>query len=248
LLKRCSRNKMGIRTGKWLEAIAGLAVSVAIILTSVQLFSESGHFYEYEFSRLDVYANIGRAGSHLGLQDFNKLPDAISGYLSDKYPDFSVQVETDSSPLGGDGGDGFNDREKEHMKDVKALFRSAMSVRSVSALAASAIALYALARERAAIWSFIRRMMGWASVWTAICAALLVLVSTVDFTSWFMRFHEALFTNDMWLLDPSTSLLINVLPEQFFVDVVIFSMASSLGASLALLGAARMFSRLSSID
>ena len=42
-----------------------------------------------------------------------------------------------------------------------------------------------------------------------------------DFTKYFTIFHEIFFDNDLWLLDPSTDLLIRMLPEGFFMDMVI---------------------------
>ena len=40
-----------------------------------------------------------------------------------------------------------------------------------------------------------------------------------DFHRYFMIFHEMFFTNDLWLLDPDTDLLIRMLPEGFFLDM-----------------------------
>ena len=31
-------------------------------------------------------------------------------------------------------------------------------------------------------------------------------------------FHHIFFDNDLWILDPSTDLLINIVPEPFFMD------------------------------
>ena len=41
-----------------------------------------------------------------------------------------------------------------------------------------------------------------------------------DFHRYFMIFHEIFFKNDLWLLDPDTDLLIRMLPEGFFFDMV----------------------------
>ncbi len=43
--------------------------------------------------------------------------------------------------------------------------------------------------------------------------------AAVDFSSAFTFFHETLFTNDLWLLNPETDLLLRLLPEQFFADI-----------------------------
>lgn len=45
-------------------------------------------------------------------------------------------------------------------------------------------------------------------------AALAAIIST-DFTKYFIMFHHIFFSNDLWILDPSTDMLINIVPEGF---------------------------------
>ncbi len=45
--------------------------------------------------------------------------------------------------------------------------------------------------------------------------------AAVDFSSAFTAFHEALFTNDLWLLDYDTDLMIRMLPQGFFEDIAL---------------------------
>jgi len=42
-----------------------------------------------------------------------------------------------------------------------------------------------------------------------------------DFGKYFTKFHEIFFDNDLWILDPDTDLLIRMLPQGFFSDMVI---------------------------
>lgn len=41
-----------------------------------------------------------------------------------------------------------------------------------------------------------------------------------SFSRWFFIFHELFFNNDLWLLDPKTDLMIQMLPENFFQGMV----------------------------
>ena len=43
------------------------------------------------------------------------------------------------------------------------------------------------------------------------------MIST-DFTKYFVIFHHIFFNNDLWMLNPDTDLLINIVPEPFFMD------------------------------
>lgn len=59
------------------------------------------------------------------------------------------------------------------------------------------------------------------------------MIST-DFTKYFVIFHHIFFNNDLWLLDPATDLLINIVPEPFFVDTASY-IALVFGISVAVI-------------
>lgn len=42
-----------------------------------------------------------------------------------------------------------------------------------------------------------------------------------DFNGFWTTFHQLFFTNDLWLLNPATDLMINLFPEAFFSHLVI---------------------------
>ena len=47
---------------------------------------------------------------------------------------------------------------------------------------------------------------------------ILALLACIDFDSLFILFHKVAFTNDLWLLNPQTDLLIRLMPIEFFVS------------------------------
>ncbi|MDU3398484.1 MAG: DUF1461 domain-containing protein, partial [Clostridiales bacterium] len=47
---------------------------------------------------------------------------------------------------------------------------------------------------------------------------VLALVISANFTKYFVLFHHIFFTNDLWILNPDTDMLINIVPEGFFMD------------------------------
>lgn len=107
----------------------------------------------------------------------------------------------------------FIDREIEHMKDVKALFDGARVLSDFCLW--GAIPLFALA-----LWTGGRRRAGnGLLIGTGVfCGVLLFLVvwAAVDFDGWFTAMHRLVFTNELWLLDPLESKLIQMLPGTFF--------------------------------
>ena len=54
-----------------------------------------------------------------------------------------------------------------------------------------------------------------------ILAAILGVAMSIDFTSCFTLFHKFFFTNNLWIFDPETDYMIRMLPEGFFLDMVI---------------------------
>jgi integral membrane protein (TIGR01906 family) len=58
----------------------------------------------------------------------------------------------------------------------------------------------------------------------AICLALflfLLFLIVRDFNGFWTNLHYLFFANELWLLDPKTDILIQMLPEQFFYDLVV---------------------------
>ena len=53
-----------------------------------------------------------------------------------------------------------------------------------------------------------------------IVVSFLVFYALVDFNRFWTVFHEIFFTNDLWLLDPRVSVMINMFPEEFFFGMV----------------------------
>lgn len=59
---------------------------------------------------------------------------------------------------------------------------------------------------------------------------LVLCWALLDFNSLFVLMHRLLFTNDLWLMDPQTDLIISLMPQAFFT-----AMAGKLLRRLALM-------------
>lgn len=103
------------------------------------------------------------------------------------------------------------------MVDVQHLFLAAIAIRRICAVIIL-LSIALLWRTKADIKRLLPRMLCiGTALFFALTAALAAIIST-DFTKYFILFHKIFFTNDLWILDPSTDLLINIVPEPFFVD------------------------------
>ena len=57
-----------------------------------------------------------------------------------------------------------------------------------------------------------------AAVMLVAAVTIVIILACVDFSSLFVLFHKLAFTNDLWLLDPQTDLLIRLMPLEFFIS------------------------------
>ena len=119
----------------------------------------------------------------------------------------------------------FNERELTHMEDCRQLFvllrqaRNALLIAGALMLLLGALLCWNRKRVRLAAWIaplVLLIPLGAFAAWAA-----------MDFNSAFNFFHRLLFTNDFWLLDPRTDLLIRICPAGMFMNM---------GAQIGLLG------------
>ncbi len=115
----------------------------------------------------------------------------------------------------------FNQREMSHLMDVRALVGIGHALGwSLIGLLSLAAGVYGMSRLNL-IGIDGRRIAQGASIgcfafFTA--AVLAALWIWLDFDSAFTAFHRLLFTNDLWLLDPRTELMIRLMPTPLFVS------------------------------
>jgi integral membrane protein (TIGR01906 family) len=78
-----------------------------------------------------------------------------------------------------------------------------------------------------------------AAIYGAYSSILLVIftavASAINFNYVFTVFHEILFTNDLWLLDPRTDNLIRMMPEGLFMDIALRWLIVMIGISIVII-------------
>ena len=131
--------------------------------------------------------------------------------------------------------DAFNAREIQHMEDCQRLFDLLRTLRLSLAIAAALLVLLSLILE----WKEKPARAGSvAPVWIASLILIVPLAifgvwAALDFNSAFNFFHRLLFTNDLWLLNPETDLLIRICPSSMFAGM---GLRIALRAAVILLG------------
>lgn len=194
-----------------LGLIAALAMIVILLITSFEIAAYSNFdWYLREYSKYEVFDDL-----EMEAEEVMHVTKEMMAYLRGNREDLVVETIVD-----GNAREFFNDREKAHMVDVQNLFLGGLDLR----LGAGAVLIGALIVIvfTKADWkkllpqSFLIGVAGFISL-LGIFACLIAK----DFHKYFFLFHEIFFDNDLWLLDPDTDLMIRMLPEGFFFDMVV---------------------------
>lgn len=111
----------------------------------------------------------------------------------------------------------FDEREVEHMKDVEDLFHYGFILKRVLFTISFIAIVYIIINKKYLYKNLDIIFKGFFVLWGLIGG--LFILTIFDFTKYFTYFHLIFFDNDLWILDPDTSLMINMLPETFFINI-----------------------------
>ena len=68
----------------------------------------------------------------------------------------------------------------------------------------------------------------------SLSTGLFLLIFNHNFNYFFVKFHEAVFSNDYWIFDPDKDPVINILPQEVFFHIGILILAIILIISILL--------------
>ena len=206
------REERAVRSGRAARvsgALLAAALVLALLTGIIRGFAGSASLFLREMERFAPPENTGLpAGEYPGMAAH------IADYLAGRKDSFQYEIS------GADGGRAacFHDYELVHMADCRGLIRldGIVFLACLILIPVSAGILIRLRKEtlpeafcgvKTALWAL------------SVLAAGLMLWAAVSFDGLFLTFHRVAFTNDLWLLDPRTDLLIRLMPQAMFVDL-----------------------------
>ncbi len=132
-----------------------------------------------------------------------------------KLPDASERAENLLNYLKGGreiNASYFNEKEITHLQDVKGLFSLSSMLLFLSMVFCLGIIGYAFFKKDLPLIAYCLIAGG------ALTLVFIILISLLSlrFEWFFVKFHELLFSNSLWLMNPSTDKIIVLLPESFF--------------------------------
>lgn len=175
-----------------------ISVSLSLLVFSLEYNSYNKTFYLRAYERYGVLETTGKS-----LDELELITIDIIEYLK------------------GNGGNEllaphFNEKEVMHMVDVQELFDMARVIKYVSLTISAFIIVYYIANK---LQLYLAKILSLGLFLNhALIIFLIALIST-NFNKYFTIFHEIFFANDLWILNPRTDLMIQMLPEPFFSTI-----------------------------
>jgi integral membrane protein (TIGR01906 family) len=196
---------------KLCTGLGSIMLIVALLIMSIEMFALNPAFFDGEYKKLGTAQNIG-----MSEEDLQAVTRNLLDYTAGVRESLDMQAN-----INGQQREVFIDKtEKDHMVDVRALYLSARDVRTVCLIGAAVLFVLALILGGKKALRPLCRSFLWVSGGFVVVVAALAVYAAVDFTGFWINFHHVFFSNDLWILDPRTSILIQMVPEQFFSDLV----------------------------
>ncbi|NDL67625.1 TIGR01906 family membrane protein [Anaerotalea alkaliphila] len=198
---------MEIRICRWLNRVLLLWLLVALLFHAVQLVAFNMEYFSWHYRTYDIMADTGMAYPEL----MESTREMLSYLLGDR-EDLVMEVV-----VGGELQEVFGEREKAHMVDVRQLVLQGRGFRDLGTalfLFYSGLLFWKRRECFLLLLASVKRVFAGGILAMAVVGGLLAW----NFERWFVLFHEVFFDNDLWLLDPATDVLINMVPEVFFFN------------------------------
>lgn len=206
----------------WISALGilcAVCLMLVFLITSIEavVYWTPGYF-EAEYTKYQVLDDL----PPMTIEDLLVVTDEMMAYLRGNREDLHV-----FTTMGGQNVEFFNAREIAHMEDVRDLFIGGLWLRRIGlAFTAGYALLLGLwckkDLERKAILK--TSVPGSLCLGTGLFFAAAITIAAIiasDFSKYFIVFHHIFFDNDLWILNPATDMLINIVPEPFFMDTAL---------------------------
>lgn len=158
------------------------------------------NFYKNFYQKENLASSIGTSSDSL----INNTQNLLN-YLNKK-----EQLNTDW----------FSEKDILHMVDVKNLytFSHNIMIYCLLTLIISTIIIILILRGKSLL--YITKIFNKVLLLFIVLVGGLSVVIAYNFNSFWIKFHTTLFSNDLWLLSPSESNLIKMVPEEFFISLI----------------------------
>jgi len=196
-----------MRIFSWLATyLFAIALPLLIVTASVRFLVNEERVTSYGFRNNDVSNTMG-----LSLEELEKVSQKITSYFNDDSEFIQIYFS-----VNGKQDTFFRDVEIIHLRDVKTLLGIVYRLSEISlAIVLTYIATTIFIRSEHNMTDLAREVTFSIGIGSIILLGIAAYVF-FDFDSAWTQFHEIVFSNDFWLLDPTRDRLIQMYPERFW--------------------------------
>ncbi|MGO1652597.1 TIGR01906 family membrane protein [Senegalia sp. (in: firmicutes)] len=184
-----------------------ISLIITLLFVDVEMSTFDIEFYENKFEEYSIYDK-----TKIEKKDLIIVTKEMLDYMKGNRKNLIIEAK-----VNGKEEIVFGERERKHMVDVKDLFEKGFMIRNLS-LILFIISLFLVIKFYK---KTLYKLLISASILPLIIMSIFGIAISIDFNKYFTIFHEILFTNDLWLLNPKTDILIQMLPLDFFYSISI---------------------------
>jgi len=201
-----------VRIIKWLLILwIGIIFALNGLLLPFQAMAFNSEYYVDAFLALEVDKSIG-----ISEESLVRVTEALVAHIDTGTGDLKG-VEN----VRGVDVVFYNEKEQHHLHDIQILVKAArkfLIIVNIGMLLALIAVWLIDKKDKMNFLKSLMRSFQTAVITSLIALGTLVALYFIDFDWAFRKFHEIFFTNDLWLLDPRTDRLIQLMPLEFFID------------------------------
>jgi integral membrane protein (TIGR01906 family) len=189
-----------------------ISIPVALVTSNIRFVANEARVYRYA---IDEYNAVAKTG--IEREELIRASAEIRDYFNNNEETLAIRVHEDGREVSL-----FNPRETVHMEDVKDRFQAVNKAMEFSVIyVIGYIAVVGLwAREVS-----LRGLAVQVALGAGVCIAAIGAIGAfgaAGFDSAWEDFHELMFSNDFWQLNPATDHLIQIFPPAFWESIVFF--------------------------
>lgn len=188
-----------------LAIILIITITLSVLVLSIETSSYNKTYFINSYEKYNIVQGTGKSTEQL-----STITDDIILYLKSRGGDELLTPH-------------FNEREVLHMRDVQGLFDLARNIKYFGLIITIVILGYFLYKKE---FLLLGKTLLYGPIMIYALLIILGLLVSTNFNKYFTYFHLIFFTNDLWLLNPKTDLMIQMLPEPFFMGMAIRIMLS----------------------
>lgn len=181
---------------QFLRIVFFLCIFLMIFLLGFRIAFYDDGYYQKQFEMNRVYEVFGK-------EKVDAANAELRAYLNEDGP-----LQTSF----------FNDREKQHLVDVQGMVGTALNGFYLALFLFLATLVYFFITKQ---HDFLSRAFLWAGLCGLVVISVLFFMTLIDFNWLFAMFHVLGFKNDLWLLNPVDSNLIQLFPLSFFYGMFV---------------------------